>query len=123
RALENPEFWPTLLHPRKVSESFVNHISGGQADKIRVLLAANSRIHTQLLSDALKKDPDLEVVNWDWDPSGLIPTALAQNVDILATSSVLLGHAADAFKVVRELRAVIPGTKVVVLLDSQKDED
>jgi DNA-binding NarL/FixJ family response regulator len=76
-----------------------------------------------LLSDALRQDLSLEVVNWDWDPSGLILTALAQNVDILAISSVLLGHAADAFKVVRELRAVIPGTKVVVLLDSQKDED
>jgi two-component system nitrate/nitrite response regulator NarL len=101
----------------------VDPIVGREVNKIRVLLADNSRIHTQLLSDALNKDPSLEVINWDWDPSGLIPTALAQNVDILAISSGLHGPAADAFEVVRELRAVIPGTKVVVLLESPKDED
>jgi two-component system, NarL family, nitrate/nitrite response regulator NarL len=101
----------------------VDPIVGREVNKIRVLLADNSRIHTQLLSDALNKDPSLEVINWDWDPSGLIPTALAQNVDILAISSGLRGPAADAFEVVRELRAVIPGTKVVVLLESPKDED
>jgi two-component system, NarL family, nitrate/nitrite response regulator NarL len=101
----------------------VDPIAGREVNKIRVLLADNSRIHTQLLSDALNKDPSLEVINWDWDPSGLIPTALAQNVDILAISSGLHGPAADAFEVVRELRAVIPGTKVVVLLESPKDED
>jgi DNA-binding NarL/FixJ family response regulator len=101
----------------------VKSISGREVNKIRVLLADDSRIHTQLLSDALRQGLSLEVVNWDWDPSGLIPTALAQNVDILAISSVLHGHAADTFKVVQELRAVIPRTKVVVLLDSQKDED
>jgi DNA-binding NarL/FixJ family response regulator len=89
--------------------------------KIRVLIADNSRIHTQLLSDALQRDPELEVVAWDSDPGSLIPTALAQRVDVLAISSALNGRAANS--VVRELRAVSPGTKAVVLLDTQKNED
>ena len=97
--------------------------SGREVKKIRVLIADNSRIHTQLLSDALQRDPVLDVVNWDWNPSSLIPTALAHNVDVLAISSALNGRVGDALEVVRELRAVRPGTKAVILLDSQKKED
>jgi DNA-binding NarL/FixJ family response regulator len=89
--------------------------------KIRVLIADNSRIHTQLLANALERDPGLDVVSWDSDPSSLIPTALAHRVDVLAISSALNGAATDS--VVRELRAVSPGTKAVVLLDTQKNED
>ncbi len=98
-------------------------IPGRATKKIRVLIADNSRIHTQLLSDALERDSSLAVVNWDWNPSSLIPTAVAHKVDVLAISSALNGSAADALAIVRELRAVSSGTKVVVLLDSQKQED
>jgi two-component system, NarL family, nitrate/nitrite response regulator NarL len=90
--------------------------------KIRVLVADNSRIHTQLLSDALKRDPTLEVIGWDSKPSSLIVTALANNVDVLAISSALHGHASHGLDFVRELRAASPDAKAVVLLDSQKNE-
>ena len=59
----------------------------------------------------------------DWNPSSLIPTAVAHKVDVLAISSALNGIASHALEVVRELRAVSPGTKAVVLLDSQENED
>ncbi|MGA8620630.1 MAG: LuxR C-terminal-related transcriptional regulator [Candidatus Sulfotelmatobacter sp.] len=98
-------------------------IAARATKKIRVLIADNSRIHTQLLSDALERDSTLAVVNWDWNPSSLIPTAAAHKVDVLAISSALNGTASDALEVVRELRAVSPRTKAVVLLDSQQDED
>ncbi len=98
-------------------------IPGRMTKKIRVLIADNSRIHTQLLSDALGRDSTLSAVNWDWSPSSLIPSAVDHKVDVLAISSALNGSAAAALDVVRELRAVSPGTKVVVLLDSQQNED
>jgi len=94
----------------------------GVARKIRVLVADNSRIHTQLLSDALRRDSGLEVFSWDSHPSSLIPTALAHSIDVLAISSALHGHAAHGLEVVRELRTASPETKAVVLLDSQKNE-
>jgi DNA-binding NarL/FixJ family response regulator len=92
------------------------------ARQIRVLVADNSRIHTQLLSDALKRDPGLDVISWDSKSSSLVPTALAHRIDVLAISSALNGHAAQGLDVVRELRTASPETKAVVLLDSQKNE-
>ena len=90
---------------------------------IRVLIADNSRIHTQLLSDALKRDPSLVVVGWDWDLSTLIPTTLSHAVDVLAIGSALNGRPADSLELVRKLRGASPSTQAVVLLDSQKSED
>ena len=97
-------------------------ISGQVANRIRVLVADNSRMHTQLLSEALEGDPGLDVVRWDWNPSNLISTILAHSIDVLVISSVLNGQAGHGFEVVRELRAASPATKAVVLLDSPKDE-
>ena len=39
---------------------------------IRVLVADNTRIHTQLLADALKRDLGLEVMSSDSDSRGLL---------------------------------------------------
>jgi len=96
---------------------------GRKNDKVSVLVAGNSRMHTQLLSDALKHDPGLHVVSWDWNPSSLIPTVLAHHVDVIAISSTLDGNSAQGLELVRELRSASPNTKAVVLLDSQQDKD
>jgi two-component system, NarL family, nitrate/nitrite response regulator NarL len=93
------------------------------ADKIRVLIADNSRIHTQLLSDALVCDPNLNVISWDGKPSTLIPVIKAQSVDVVAISSALHGSLGGSAELIRELRTASPGTRIVVLLDSQKKED
>jgi two-component system, NarL family, nitrate/nitrite response regulator NarL len=87
--------------------------------KIRVLVADSSRIHSQLLANALQADPDLAVVNWDANSPNLITAVVSQGVDILAICSNFGGCAAGGLKVVRELRSLHPQTKVVVLLDSQ----
>jgi two-component system nitrate/nitrite response regulator NarL len=98
-------------------DSFVGRV----AKKIRVLVADNSRIHTQLLSEKLQ-DEDLDVVKWDWNPSNLIPTVLASSIDVLVISCAFKGQAAHGLDVVRELRTASPATKAVILLDSQNDE-
>jgi two-component system, NarL family, nitrate/nitrite response regulator NarL len=90
--------------------------------KIRVLIADNSRIHTQLLSCALQRDPELSVVNWDWNPSSLIPTILAHHIDVLAVSSTFGARPNDGLKAVRDLRSLHPKTRTIVLLDCQEDE-
>ncbi len=97
--------------------------SNRETGKIRVLVADYSRIHTQLMSDALERDPALEVVPWDGNRSTLVSVTLAQAVDVIAISSVLNGHLNDSIDLVRQLRAAAPGTKVVVLLDSHNKED
>lgn len=94
----------------------------GLSTKVRVLVADSTRIHTELLSDILERDPDLQVISWDYDRSTLIPAVLTNDVDVLAVSSALSSNLRDGVNVVREVCAAKPGTKVVVLLDSHQDE-
>jgi two-component system, NarL family, nitrate/nitrite response regulator NarL len=90
--------------------------------KIRVMVADSSRIHTQLLSGILGRDPDLEVICWDSEPATLIPTAIAHDINVLAVSSNWNANVRDGIEVVREISSATPGTKVVVLVDSQNNE-
>jgi DNA-binding NarL/FixJ family response regulator len=92
------------------------------ARAVRVLVADSSRIHTQLLSEALQRDPELDVVTWNADPRGLLAAALAGDVNVFAVSSALDGHPARGLETLRELRASRPSIRAVVLLDSRKPE-
>jgi two-component system, NarL family, nitrate/nitrite response regulator NarL len=96
--------------------------SGRVASQIRVLVADTSRIHTQLLSDALQRDPGLVVITWDGDPLSLIPTTVTRNVDVLAISSTFNGHPLGALEVVRDLHAMRAATKCVVLMDFHEED-
>lgn len=89
---------------------------------IRVLIAANSRIHTTLLADALRRDAVLEVIPCECDSSGIVQAAITDNVDILLVSSNLDEEPCRGIKVLRELRAVRSGIRAVLLLDSSKGD-
>jgi two-component system nitrate/nitrite response regulator NarL len=91
-------------------------------DRIRVLVADNTRIHTQLLADALKRDHGLDVISADSDSHGLIAAAIAHKAEVLVISSNLDEEPHRAFEVLRELRASHPQVRAVVLLDSSKRE-
>lgn len=90
--------------------------------KICVLVAGNSRIHSQLLANALEQDPDLTVISWDSNSSSPVSTIVSQKVDILAIGSGFAGHPSVALKIVRELRSTHPKTKAVLLLEAQDAE-
>jgi len=89
---------------------------------IRVFVADSSRIHTQLLSDALKRDPDLRVIRADSDSDGLIAEAMASDVDVIVISSNLDEQPSRGFEVLHELRLSWPKIRAVVLLDSSKKD-
>jgi len=89
---------------------------------IRVLLADNTRIHTQLLADALRRDGALEVICSDSDSRGLIARADLPSIDVLLLSSNLDEQPARGFEVLREVRALHPKVRAVMLLDSSKPE-
>jgi two-component system nitrate/nitrite response regulator NarL len=90
--------------------------------RVRVLVVDSSRIHTQLLSDILERDPNFEVIAWDSHRSTIVSTALTSDVDVLVVSSSLNGSLQGGVPVIREMRAAKPGTKVVVLLHSYQDQ-
>lgn len=85
---------------------------------IRVLVVANSLIHTQLLVDALKRDRDLEV--FSSDAKSVIETAAAPNIDVLVISSNLDEQPNRGYSVLRELYNLRPALRSIVLLDSSK---
>jgi len=89
---------------------------------IRVLVADNSRIHTRLLAEALKRDPALEVIPFESDSSGLIAATMAQEADVLVISSELDQQPARGFEVLHEMRGSQLKTRAVLLLDSSKGE-
>jgi two-component system nitrate/nitrite response regulator NarL len=91
-------------------------------NRIRVLVADNTRIHTQLLADALKRDHGMDVISADCDSHGLIAAAAAHEAHVLLISSNLDEEPHRAFEVLRELRALHPQIRAVMLLDSSKRE-
>jgi DNA-binding NarL/FixJ family response regulator len=95
---------------------------GGGESRVRVLVADNTRIHTQLLADALKQDGGLDVSSSDSDSHGLIASALAHRAEVLVISSNLDENPHRAFELLRELRQAHPEIRAVMLLDSSKPE-
>jgi two-component system, NarL family, nitrate/nitrite response regulator NarL len=86
---------------------------------IRVLVADDTRIHTQLLADALRLDGLLEVISLD--SHELIGQADLGNIDVLLISSDL-NHPGGGFDVLREIRTSHPGLRAVLFLSSSKPE-
>jgi len=89
---------------------------------IRVLVADNTRIHTRLLADALRRHPDLEVIPFESDCSGLVAAAMNKNVDVPVISSTLDEQPMRGLAVLQELRQLRPDIRALILLNSSKDE-
>lgn len=86
---------------------------------VRVLVADDTRLHTQLLADALRRDGALEVISSDLQE--ITARTDLQSIDVLLLSSELNGPS-SGFAVLRELHASHPHARAIVLLDSSKPE-
>lgn len=94
--------------------------SGGEV--IRVLVADDTQIHTQLLADALRRDRQLEVINSPARSRDLVEAVQEHKVDVLVLSSNLDEEPLRGFEILRQLRSSDPGLQAVILLDSSKRE-
>lgn len=86
---------------------------------IRVFVADDTRLHTQLLADALRLDDSLEIVGAN-SPE-LVALEGLRNIDVLLLSSEL-NHPSGGFQVLREVHGSHPRVRAVMLLDSSKPE-
>lgn len=89
---------------------------------IRVLVADNSLVHAQSMADALRRDPDLQAFGSEPDSRAVIKAALEQNAEVLVISSCLEDMTNRGFDVLRELHALRPELRAVVLMDSPRNE-
>lgn len=89
---------------------------------IHVLVADSTRIHTQLLAEALKRDPSLDIISPVSDSRRLLGVTDFHNLDVVVISSNLDDEPARGFELLRELRAAHPDMRAIILLDSSKRE-
>jgi len=90
--------------------------------RIRVLVADGSRIHTNLVADALRRDDEFEVVPFDSESRNLASAVAGLDTDVLVISANLDEQPTRGFEVLRQLRARGPSVRAVFLMDSLNDE-
>ncbi|MGA8620626.1 MAG: LuxR C-terminal-related transcriptional regulator [Candidatus Sulfotelmatobacter sp.] len=89
---------------------------------IRVLVADNSRFHTQLLVGALSRDPGLKVTSTDLDAASLMSASINQSIDVFVLSALVEAEDQRGFRILQELKETYRNPRVVMLLDSSKPE-
>jgi two-component system nitrate/nitrite response regulator NarL len=89
---------------------------------IRVLVIDSTRVHTELLADALKRDEYLQVTTLPPDSDRLKTELNPGDTDVLLISSHLEGQSGRGFELLRGLRTMHPELKSIVLLDSSQGE-
>ncbi len=88
----------------------------------RVLVCDDTRVHTELLADALKRDGGLQVTTSHSGAESLATRFNLRDVDVLLISSSLDQRPGRGFEVLRSLRASHAELKAVMLLNASKGE-
>jgi DNA-binding NarL/FixJ family response regulator len=93
------------------------------ADFISIVVADSTRIHTQLLADAMRSDHGLQVVASASTSEELLAAVVRVPVDVAVISYSLDDKPGRGTEILRELRALRPQIKGVLLLDSSRSHD
>ncbi len=91
-------------------------------ESIRLLVADNTRMYTQLLANALSQDPQLKVVSWTSNTQETTHAAQQHRIDVVVLGCNLEEEPLGGIALLRELRAIRPEMKAIILLDSSKRE-
>lgn len=89
---------------------------------VHVLVSDDSRVHTELLADALKHDRDLKVSASMSGSEGIFRRLHDLSIDILLMSSNVDERPGRGFEILRTLRSLNRDLPAVLLLDSSKRE-
>jgi DNA-binding NarL/FixJ family response regulator len=90
------------------------------SDFVSIAVADSTRIHTQLLADALRKDRGLQVVAEASSSKELLAAITRVPIDVAVISHNLDEQAGRGTEVLRQIRALRPQIKGVILVDSSK---
>src|SRR6202049_5083153 len=93
------------------------------SDFVSIVVADSTRIHTQLLADALRNDRGLQVVAETSNSEELLEAVTRVPIDVVVISHNLDDQPGHGIRVLREMRALRPKIKGVILLDSSKPQD
>lgn len=93
------------------------------SDFVSIVVADGTRIHTQLLADALRNDRGLQVAAAASNSEELMAAITRVPIDVVIISHNLDDQPGHGTQVLREMRALRPQIKGVILLDSSKPQD
>jgi two-component system, NarL family, nitrate/nitrite response regulator NarL len=88
--------------------------------RIRVFVAETSPISSQLLAEAIARDPAIEVQGFASDSLRIAQVVHASGLGVLLISARMEEDPNGGLSLLRQLRRDRPGLKAVVLLDSSK---
>jgi DNA-binding NarL/FixJ family response regulator len=93
------------------------------ADFISIVVADSTRIHTQLLAEAMRGDQGLQVVASASTSEELLAAVVRVPVDVAVISYSLDDQPGHGTEVLREIRGLRPQIKGVLLLDTSRPQD
>jgi DNA-binding NarL/FixJ family response regulator len=93
------------------------------SDFVSIVVADSTRIHTQLLADALRNDRGLQVVAAASNSAELLAAVTRVPIDVVVISHDLDNQPGHGTEVLREMRSLRPQIKGVILLDSSQPRE
>jgi DNA-binding NarL/FixJ family response regulator len=93
------------------------------SDFVSIVVADSTRIHTQLLADALRHDCGLQVVGAASNSEELLAAITRVPIDVVVISHNLDDQPGHGTQVLREMRALRPQIKGIILLDSSEPQE
>jgi DNA-binding NarL/FixJ family response regulator len=97
------------------------HLLSG-SNHIRVLVADDTRVHTELLADVLRRDGGLEVTTSPSSSENLITHLNQGGIDVLLIGSNLDGQPGRGFEVLRDLQSSRSFPASIMLINSSERE-
>jgi len=92
-------------------------------DFVSIVVADGTRIHTQLLADALRNDRGLQVVAAASNSEELLAAINRVPIDVVVISHNLDNQPGHGTQMLRQMRALRPQIKGVILLDSSMPQE
>ena len=92
-------------------------------DFISIVVADSTRIHTQLLAEAMRADRSLQVVASAPSSQELLDAVSRVPIDVAVISYALDDQPGRGLEALRQMRALRPEIKGVILLDSSRSQD
>jgi DNA-binding NarL/FixJ family response regulator len=93
------------------------------SDFVSIAVADGTRIHTQLLADALRNDRGLQVVTAASNSAELLAAVTRVPIDVVVISYNLDDQPGYGIQVLREMRALRPQIRGVILLESSNPHE
>lgn len=91
-----------------------------QPTPIRVLVADKTRMNTQLLAHSLARGNRFLVIEAEPATDAILAVTGSEKPDVVLLAPRLEENPAEGFRVVRQLRALHPDTRVIMLLDASE---